>query len=160
MLKRLALFWAQKQGYHSCAYEVSLPNCRYRADLAAYMPSKGRIKVRAHDPAMPAITHRVMVCHTLGNTAVFECKQARSDFLKDSRSTRETLAELKDLYDAARRTRTHACASITPRLRVSDSLFQDYQSHDFGELPNTRSYKKTLARIAPVAKAAFQPDEV
>ena len=42
LLKRLALFWAQKQGYHSCAYEVSLPNCRYRADLAAYMPSKGK----------------------------------------------------------------------------------------------------------------------
>ena len=43
LLKRLALFWAQKQGYHSCAYEVSLPNCRYRADLAAYMPSKGQV---------------------------------------------------------------------------------------------------------------------
>ena len=133
LLKRLALFWAQKQGYHSCAFEVSLPNSRYRADLAAYMPSKGRIKVRAHDPALPAMTHRLMVCHTLGSTAVFECKQSRADFLKDSRSTRETLTELRDLYtrrvDLERTLRVHY-----PSLRVSDSLFQDYQSHDFNDL--------------------------
>lgn len=146
LLKRLSLFWAQKQGYHSCAYEVSLPNCRYRADLAAYMPSKGRIKVRAQDPALPAMTHRVMVCHTLGSTAIFECKQARSDFLKDSRSARNTLAEVKDLHarklELERTLRVHY-----PTLRVSDSLFQDYQSNDFEGLEH-QAYKKVLARIA------------
>ena len=35
-LKRLALVWAQAQGYSACALEVSLPRCRYRADVAAY----------------------------------------------------------------------------------------------------------------------------
>ena len=153
LLKRLALFWAQKQGYHSCAFEVSLPNCRYRADLAAYMPSKGRIKVRAHDPALPAMTHRLMVCHTLGTTAVFECKQSRADFLKDSRSTRETLTELKDLrerrVDLERTLRVHY-----PSLRVSDSLFQDYQSHDFNDLEH-ESYKKVLSRIGFLQKRLF-----
>ncbi len=154
LLKRLALFWAQKQGYHSCAYEVSLPNCRYRADLAAYMPSKGRIKVRAHDPALPAMTHRVMVCHTLGSTAIFECKQARSDFLKDSRNTRETLAELKDLRE--RRVELERALRVHyPSLRVSDSLFQDYQSHDFGELQH-ESYQKCLARIALLQNRLFK----
>ena len=154
LLKRLSLFWAQKQGYHSCAYEVSLPNCRYRADMAAYMPSKGRIKVRAHDPALPAMTHRVMVCHTLGTTAVFECKQARSDFLKDSRNSRETLAELRDLY--ARRVELERTLRVHyPSLRVSDSLFQDFQSHDFNGLEH-ESYKKTLARIGLLQKRLFQ----
>ena len=153
LLKRLALFWAQKQGYHSCAFEVSLPNSRYRADLAAYMPSKGRIKVRAHDPALPALTHRLMVCHTLGSTAVFECKQSRADFLKDSRSTRETLTELKDLrvrrVELERTLRVHY-----PSLRVSDSLFQDFQSHDFNDLEH-ESYKKVLARIGFLQKRLF-----
>ncbi len=154
LLKRLALFWAQKQGYHSCAYEVSLPNCRYRADLAAYMPSKGRIKVRARDPALPELTHRVMVCHTLGSTAIFECKQARSDFLKDSRNTRETLAELKDLRE--RRVELERALRVHyPSLRVSDSLFQDYQSHDFGELRH-ESYQKCLARIALLQNRLFK----
>ena len=154
LLKRLALFWAQKQGYHSCAFEVSLPNCRYRADLAAYMPSKGKVKVRAHDPALPALTHKVMVCHTLGSTAVFECKQARSDFLKDSRSTRETLAELKDLH--ARRIELERTLRVHyPTLRVSDSLFQDYESNDFGELEHA-NYKKVLARITLLQKRMYQ----
>ena len=35
-LKRLAVLWAQAQGYSACAVEVSLPRCRYRADVAAY----------------------------------------------------------------------------------------------------------------------------
>ena len=37
-LKRLAFLWAQAQGYSACAMEVSLPQCRYRADVAAYRP--------------------------------------------------------------------------------------------------------------------------
>jgi len=35
-LKRLALLWAQANRYAACAAEVSLPQCRYRADVAAY----------------------------------------------------------------------------------------------------------------------------
>ena len=146
LLKRLALFWAQKQGYHSCAYEVSLPNCRYRADLAAYMPAKGRIKVRARDPAAPGATDRLLACQTLGTTAIFECKQARSDFLKDSRSARETFGELKDLHH--RRTELERALRVHyPSLRVSDSLFQEFQSHDFDGLEH-ESYKKVLGRVA------------
>jgi len=57
-LKRLALIFAQQQGYSACALEVSLPRCRYRADVAAYRPNTKQI----------------------GTTAVFECKQALVDF--------------------------------------------------------------------------------
>ena len=38
-LKRLALLWAQSRGYSVCAFEVQLPRCRFRADLAAYRPN-------------------------------------------------------------------------------------------------------------------------
>ena len=54
-LKRLALLWAQENRYPIAALEVSLPQCRYRADVAAYRPQKNG---------------------TLGHTAVFECKQS------------------------------------------------------------------------------------
>ena len=53
-LKRLALLWAQARGYSVCAFEVQLPRCRFRADLAAYRPNGKRI----------------------GTSAIFECKQA------------------------------------------------------------------------------------
>ena len=57
-LKRLALIWAQENGYPITAFEVSLPQCRYRADVAAYRPQRNG---------------------TLGYTVVFECKQSAPD---------------------------------------------------------------------------------
>src|SRR5437867_6022214 len=71
-LKRLAFLWAQAQGYSACAMEVSLPKCRYRADVAAYRPES----------------------NGLGSTAIFECKQARPDLRRDNcraDATRERL---------------------------------------------------------------------
>lgn len=139
-LKRLALFWAQKQGYRSCAYEVGLPNSRYRADLAAYMPARERVG----GIMRPAI----------GATAVFECKQARSDFLKDSRSERATAAELAALHE--RRAALELQLRIHyPTLRVNDSLFQDYQSSDFGALEH-ENYRRLLARIALLQRRLFR----
>src|SRR5215470_1034656 len=35
-LKQLAFIWAQTQGFSACAMEVTLPRCRYRADVAGY----------------------------------------------------------------------------------------------------------------------------
>src|SRR5205823_5487015 len=56
-LKRLALLWAQANRYTACAAEVSLPQCRYRADVAAY-------RSRPREQTV---------------TAIFECKQALPD---------------------------------------------------------------------------------
>src|SRR5881397_2064058 len=61
-LKRLAFVWAQAQGFSACAMEVSLPKCRYRADLAACRWQRKQI----------------------GSTAVFECKQALCDLRRDN----------------------------------------------------------------------------
>ena len=40
-LKRRTLLWAQAQGFSACGVEVSLPRCRYRADVAAYRRDEG-----------------------------------------------------------------------------------------------------------------------
>ena len=59
-LKRLALTWAQANGFVVCAGEVRVPKSGYRADVAACSRGASR------------------------RTAVFECKQARADLLKDA----------------------------------------------------------------------------
>jgi len=41
-LKRLALIGAQAHGYRVAAVEVSLPNLRFRLDVAAYRPERIR----------------------------------------------------------------------------------------------------------------------
>src|SRR5205809_7576288 len=53
-LKQLAFSWAQTHGFSACAMEVTLPRCRYRADVAGYRS----------------------VPKQIGPTAVFGCKQA------------------------------------------------------------------------------------
>src|SRR5437660_7757851 len=88
-LKRLAFLWAQAQGYSACAMEVSLPKCRYRADVAAYRLTPNRV----------------------GSTAIFECKQALCDLRRDNcqsddaRQRLETICHRRQLLE--RRLRAH-----------------------------------------------------
>src|SRR5947208_16011549 len=74
-LKRLALLWAQANGYSACAAEVTLPQCRYRADVAAY-----RSRLREQTV-----------------TAIFECKQALPDLRRDNCDTTATRQRLLSL---------------------------------------------------------------
>ena len=107
-LKRLAFLWAQAQGFSACAMEVSLPKCRYRADVAAY---------RSHP-------------RQIGSTAVFECKQALCDLRRDncqSESARrrlETICKRRQLLEVS--LRTHY-----PNLRNGASLFPEFDSENF-----------------------------
>src|SRR5499427_3810794 len=61
-LKQLAFIWAQTHGFSACAMEVTLPQCRYRADVAAYRSIPKQV----------------------GLTAVFECKQPLCDLRRDN----------------------------------------------------------------------------
>src|ERR1035441_9718688 len=98
-LKKLALQWAQLQGYPICGIEVRLPRSNCGADAVAYRPATERLPLPGNGKA----PHRLVRQPVVGTTAVFECKQARSDFLKDSHTTVETTQRLKAL-DERRRT--------------------------------------------------------
>ena len=62
-LKRRALIWAQAHGYRVAAAEVSLPNLRFRLDVAAYRPER----IRQLQPGGGMRQRQVV-----GLTAVFE----------------------------------------------------------------------------------------
>lgn len=137
-LKTLALRWARAEGYRIAAQEVTIHEFRFRLDAAAYKPAAwtGK-KLRGLSGGGKS---------SLGTTVIFECKQARSDFLKDSRDeskTAETLARLherKKLYDEHLR-------AFFPSLRNSDSLFPELESYrleDSGYEP----YAKLLEKIS------------
>ena len=108
-LKRLAFLWAQAQGFSACAMEVSLPKCRYRADVAAYQKSHPR---------------------QIGSTAVFECKQAFCDLRRDncqSESARrrlEAICKRRQLLEVSLR-------AHYPNLRNGGSLFPEFDSENF-----------------------------
>jgi len=122
-LKRLAFLWAQAHGYSACAMEVTLPRSRYRADVAAYRPQAKKI----------------------GSTAIFECKQALCDLRRDNchsniaRQRLEAICQRRQILES--RLRVHY-----PNLRNGDSLFPEFDSHDFTAIGH-RGYARVLSEL-------------
>jgi len=123
-LKRLGLLWAQAQGYSVCALEVSLPRCRYRADIAAYKPKPNGV----------------------GSTAIFECKQARPDLRRDNCSTSTARERLESICRRRQILEKHLRVHY-PSLRIADTLFPEFDSHDFAAIDH-RGYARVLRELA------------
>ncbi len=119
-LKRLAIVWAQANGYSACAMEVSLPQCRYRADVAGYRPQPKEA----------------------GATAIFECKQALSDLRRDNCCGDATHKRLESVSRRREVLEKHLRVHY-PTLRTGDSLFPEYDSHDFSVIGH-RNYSRVL----------------
>jgi hypothetical protein len=130
-LKRLALLWAQANRYHACAAEVSLPQCRYRADVAAY-----RSRMREQTV-----------------TAIFECKQARPDLRRDNCDTTQTRERLRSLVRRRDVLEKHLRIHY-PTLRTGGSLFAEYDSHDFDAIAH-RGYRRVLRESAALENRLF-----
>lgn len=108
LLKRLALQWAAGAGFGIAATEVKVPRSGYRADVAAYARGTRQSPVR---------------------TALFECKQARADLLKDARAERAAREQLAGLLE--RRARLEALlAEHRPDLRRGETLFPEFDTID------------------------------
>ena len=121
-LKRLALAWAQANGFDIAATEVHVPKSGYRADVVAC--ARG----------------------TAGRTAIFECKQARADLLKDARGEAEARRRVAEL--AERRAKLEALiGGHRPDLRRGESLFPEFDAWDFSGLEHA-THRRVLAELA------------
>lgn len=149
-LKRLALLWAQAQGFAVAGTEVSLPHLRFRIDVAAY-----RAAVRFEPRKDPRLgTTRRSPVPALGTAALFECKQVRADFLRDSRRSTPLLERLRTLH--ARKLRFEAALKIHyPSLRNGDSLFSEYETHDFRS-SGDELYLELLAQIQTLTRQLYE----
>ncbi len=126
-LKRLALGWAMERGFRVAAAEVSVPNVRAVLDVAAC-----RIESRGAAGGVTA-------------TAVFECKQSRADFIRDSRSRAALVARLAEL-DARRLRVEGMLRPFYLSLRHGDSLFAELDGCDFIRTGD-ECYLRLLAEI-------------
>ena len=122
-LKQLAFVWAQMQGFSACAMEVTLPRCRYRADVAGYRSIPKQI----------------------GSTAVFECKQALCDLRRDNcrsapaRDRLEAICKRRHVLEA--QLHTHY-----PSLHNGDSLFPEFDSENFSAIGH-RGYARLIREL-------------
>jgi len=141
-LKRLALAWAWERGYRLAAQEVSLPQLGFRIDVAAYRPQTAPVQ-------NPKNGRRVRTA-VLGTTAIFECKQARADFLNDGRHIARLTQRLEIL--TARKARHESRLRLQyPSLRNGDTLFAEYESCDFARSGDTL-YLRDLRQLQTAAR--------
>jgi hypothetical protein len=140
-LSRLAFQWAQQEGYPICGMEVRVPHSGYRADVAAYRPEYRKLPLAVEGKG----TERLVQQPVIGTTAIFECKQARSDFLKDSHSAAITIEKLKVL-DARRQTLERLLGVHQPSLRKGESLFAEYDVLDMSHFEH-KTYGRVVREI-------------
>ncbi|MBI5768533.1 MAG: hypothetical protein HZA93_12105 [Verrucomicrobia bacterium] len=125
-LKRLALAWAQANGFAIAACEVRVPRSGYRADVAAY--ARG-----AKSGAGP-------------RTAMFECKQARADLLKDARRETEARRRVAELGERLKKLE-ELIGGHRPDLRKGETLFAEFDAWDFSGLEHA-THRKVVAELA------------
>ena len=134
-LKGLAAQWAFDQGLSFVAPEVSFPHRRFRVDVAACAPAR---KV----PSRIQVSHLVSV---LKAAVVFECKQVRSDLIRDNKQRTLLSERLKTLE--ARRERLESLLHVhLPHLANGEALFPEFDSYRLRE-HNHEGYKKLLREI-------------
>ena len=121
-LKALALVWARANGFAIATAEVRVPKSGYRADVAACSRGEGR------------------------RTAVFECKQARGDLLKDARREAEARAKVEEL-GARLNKLEELIGGHRPDLRKGEALFPEFDAWDFSGLEHT-THRKVVAELA------------
>jgi hypothetical protein len=130
-LKQLAFMWAQTHGFCACAMEVTLPRCRYRADVVGYRS----------------------VPKQIGSTAVFECKRALCDLRRDNchsesaRQRLEVICSRREILEA--RLRTHY-----PNLHNGDSLFPEFDSENFSAIGH-RGYARLICELGALQNRLY-----
>jgi hypothetical protein len=140
-LKALAQAWARKEGFTLAAREVSFPHRRFRVDVAACCPER-------NVPSRKRITSLETV---LKAAAVFECKQARSDLIRDNKLRAETALRLKTLE--SRRMRLESLLQLhLPHLAKSESLFPEFDCYRLGEHRHA-GYQRLIRHIAAAKRA-------
>ena len=121
-LKELAVSWARANGFAIAAAEVRVPQSGYRADVVACSRGAGR------------------------RTAIFECKQARADLLKDARREDEARAKVAELGERLKKLE-ELIGGHRPDLRRGDELFSEFAAWDFSGLEHG-THRKVVADLA------------
>lgn len=145
-LKRLALIWAQAGGYPIAACEVSLPNLRFRLDVAAYRPGS----VRILKPDARRNVTRLATLPAVGVSALFECKASRPDLVRDCRNSALLLERMKEL-STLRAELEQQLKLNCPSLLKGDSLWPEYETAAF-ERSDHPPYLKVVRALATLSR--------
>lgn len=140
-LKRLSMIWAQANGYSVAATEVSLPNLRFRIDVAAYRP--GSVRLLHYDDLRKR--NRWLNHASLGLTAVFECKANRPDLIRDCRQAIQLSEKIRILTETKIEMERHLKIT-SPSLLNGDGLWPEYETAAFEKCTDI-VYQRTVRAL-------------
>ncbi len=141
-LKDAAALWALDRGFQAVAQEIRIPRSGYRADAAACRTIKIR---RSDERAIP------FPCLT----SVFECKQSRADFFKDSHQVAASLTRLKQLQERKSRL-DRLLGTHYPTLSQGGELFPEYPAAIDPSSIGHKGYTQTLRQISIHQRRVFE----
>jgi hypothetical protein len=145
LLKQEAIRLLLRAGCSAAGVEVSCPIARHRVDAAGYIDALPRSRRNAVEYEKTG--SQIGLRFSRGErakTVIVECKQARSDFLTDSRDMGELLAERDRLVRVRAVLEEQIVKACEPQLRTSGSrLFPDLEEWDFAA-SRVGSYRAVL----------------
>jgi hypothetical protein len=155
-LKRLAVAFLREHGCLAVATEVRCPISRYRVDVAGYLDrvdSTGQPLIDSTagtDPAGRNVGRRPRTAQRNRTTVLIECKQSRSDFLRDRRDQQRLLRERAELDRFRHSIEEERIKRLEPHLRrPGSSLFPDMEEWDFAasRLPAYHDLLRRMRRL-------------
>lgn len=149
-LKRLALAFLRERGCLVVGTEVRCPIARWRVDVAGYLDVRGQgDPALDDDPGAADAAWRRRPPRTI----FIECKQSRSDFLRDRRDRERLLGERRALERLARTMERDRLRATEPDLRRAGTLFPELMPDaeewdwDAARSPAYRDLLRRLRRI-------------
>lgn len=150
-LKTIAQVFLHRLGFTAIAAEVMCPLNRYRFDVAGHIdrsplapgadpPEDDSVQRALFEP--PAARQKIPP-----RSVVIECKQERSDFLRERHDLDRLIARREKLDAMRRRFEVNHLCEAEPGLREGGtSLFRELETWDFGSSRNGQ-YQRLLRRI-------------
>ncbi|HVZ94192.1 MAG TPA: hypothetical protein VG797_06755 [Phycisphaerales bacterium] len=152
-LKRAALRFLIEHGCSAAATEVRCPLSRYRADAAGYMDVRRPTRDERQRSgtlwggAAPSRPRREKIDPV---TVVIECKQCRSDFLRETAERDRLIDERTRLTAEKSRIERDLIRHYEPHLQRSGSaLFSELESWDF-ERSRLAAYREVVRALRRV----------
>jgi len=148
-LKQLALAFLRQAGGLASACEVRCPLSKWRLDVAGWIdgvvighPLHAEL---GEAITKPSSTPERVRCRP--QVIIIECKQSRSDFLRDRGDLEILLRRREELHRFRESIEENRIRQLEPQLRVAgSSLFTELESWDFAS-SKLRGYRRVLREL-------------
>ncbi len=149
-LKRLAVEWLRRMGCSAVATEVRCPISRWRVDVAGWFDGGEHDRRRADGRLFSRDDSERGADRA--RTIIIECKQSRSDFLRDDGDRDELLRARTHLEKRREEIEEQRVKPREPNLRRQGSaLFPEMETWDFAA-SRLDSYRRVLRELRRIDK--------